>query len=93
MKMYFRTIKAVRRRVQSPPPPEDYLLSLGVRVRRSESTSDDQFAQTLVTGLRRAYVEARRRQLGLGDFTTLTTEVPTASQQRRRRRQAVAMGG
>lgn len=36
------------RRVQSPPPNEDYLLSLGVRVRRAQDTTGEGFAQDIV---------------------------------------------
>ncbi len=48
-----------------PPRSEDLLLSVGLRVPRSTATMNKQFLSSVKEGLRKAYIQGRKRQLGI----------------------------
>ena len=51
----------IRNRKEAVEPADEYKLSVGVKVKRSDSPDSDEFVQSVMDGLRRAYNAANAK--------------------------------
>ena len=56
------------------PPEKDYVLEVGVRVRRSTGTYNPDLLESVRDGLKRAYLDARRKELSARPKRSLSSE-------------------